>query len=62
MNAPDVEQRFWSSAACIAAQAPTYDRWATYERIKALWQSNHPYADHIEHEAAMARIARLVGV
>ena len=63
MNAPDsVEDRFWRTAACLAVQAPDSNRHRTYEAIKSLYQSNHPYANHIEYEQAMSRIARLCRV
>ena len=63
MNAPDsIEDRFWRTAASIAAQAPDTNPYRTYESIKGLWTSNHPFADAREYEAAMDRIARLVGV
>lgn len=62
MNAPvDLESSFWASAAALAFSAPDQS-WRTYEAIKNLWQVSHPEANHLEYEAAMARIARLVRV
>lgn len=51
---------FWNLARMAGVFAG--DPVRSYEALKRQWQSANPDANHVEHEAAMKRIAELVGL
>lgn len=50
---------FWQYAARMALV--TSDAHRTYSHLKAAWQRQNPGASSTEHEAAMARLAEILG-
>jgi hypothetical protein len=54
------EDAFWRWARVCAVS--TGDRWKSYEALKAQYAGIRPDATHTEYEAAMKRLADLLGI
>lgn len=55
-QAPD----FWTFAQQVAFY--TSDRDKAFNQLKADWQRQNPGASHTDHEAAMKRLAEVLGI
>ena len=56
----DAEKQFWSLATLTASMAS--DRHRAYRNLQAQYRATRPDANHLEHEAAMTRLAKLLRV